>query len=72
MKIDVKVFPKSSREEIKTENGIIKVYVKVAPENDKANKAVIGLIAEKYGVKKYNVKIVKGGTSRNKVLEVIK
>lgn len=70
MRINVKVMPKSSREEVVEENGAIKVYVKAAPDKGKANKAVIELIAEHYGVRKSDVTIVTGETARKKIVEV--
>ncbi|MCK5450548.1 MAG: DUF167 domain-containing protein [Candidatus Omnitrophica bacterium] len=70
MRLEIKVIPKSSREEIVEKNGIIKVYVKVPPDKGKANKAVIELIAEEYNVKKGEVEIIKGQGCRNKVVEI--
>ncbi|MBD3296704.1 MAG: DUF167 domain-containing protein [Candidatus Omnitrophica bacterium] len=70
MRIEVKVFPKSSREELTEKDGILKAYVKAAPDKGKANKALIDLIAGKYGVRKRDVSIVRGGTSRMKVLDI--
>lgn len=70
MRITIKVMPKSSREEIVEENGVIKAYVKAAPDKGKANKALIELVAEHYGVKKAAVSIISGETSRNKIVEV--
>lgn len=70
MKIEVKVFPKASRSEIVEKDGKIKVYITAAPDKGKANKAVIDLMSERYKVKKSNVKIVLGETSRNKIIEI--
>ena len=69
--LEIKVFPKSSRECILEKDGIIKIYIKVAPEKGKANKSVIDIISKKYKVKKCDVKILKGKTSKNKIIEVI-
>ena len=70
MKIEVKVFPKSSREELVRKDGILKAYVKAAPDKGKANAAVIELVAGEYGVKKGNVRIISGETSRKRVVEI--
>ncbi len=70
MKIQVKVFPGSSHEELIKRDGILKAYVKAPPDKGKANKALIKLIAKKYGVRKSGVTIVAGITSRNKTVEV--
>jgi len=72
MRIEVKAFPKSSREELVKDGNIIKAYVKAPPDKGKANKAIVALIAREYGVKKSAVTIVKGETARVKVLEVDK
>ena len=70
MILEIKVFPKSSREEFVRKDGILKAYVKAAPDKGKANRALIELIAREYNVSKSDVTIRKGLTSRNKVVEV--
>ena len=52
MKINVRVIPKSSREELVEVEGAFRAYVKAAPDKGKANKALIDLVAKKYKVKK--------------------
>jgi len=37
---------------------------------EKANKALIGVLSEYYKVKKSDIRIIAGGTSRNKIVEV--
>jgi uncharacterized protein (TIGR00251 family) len=71
VKLEVKVFPKSSREELVELDGTFKAYVRAAPEKGKANKAVIELVAKKYKVPKSYVRIILGLTSRNKIVEVL-
>jgi uncharacterized protein (TIGR00251 family) len=71
MKLKIKVFPKSSRNELVEKAGTLKAYVKAAPDKGKANKALIELIAKEYKVSKSQVRLIKGDTSRNKVIEVI-
>jgi len=70
MKLRIKVFPKSSREELVEKDGLVKAYVKAPPDKGKANKAVIALIAKKFKVAKSNVEIKIGKTGRNKIVEV--
>ena len=70
IRTEIKVFPKSSVEKIVESDGRLKIYVKSAPDKDKANKDVIKVLAKKYGVKKIDITIIKGKTSRNKVVEV--
>jgi len=71
MKFSVKVCPKSSREEFVEADGLIKVYVKAAPDDGKANKALIAVIAKKFKVSKSRVKIITGKRGKNKIVEVI-
>lgn len=70
IKIEIKVFPKSPIEKIVESEGILRVYVKNAPDKGKANKDVISVIAKRYGVRKKDVVIIKGRTNRNKIVEV--
>ncbi|MBD3426204.1 MAG: DUF167 domain-containing protein [Candidatus Omnitrophica bacterium] len=70
MRLEVKVFPKSQREELVEKDGMLKAYVKAAPDKGKANKALVNLVAREYKVKKSDVTIVAGQTSRKKILEV--
>ncbi len=71
MRLEIKVFPKSSRQEVVERDGSAKVYITEAPEKGKANKAVIELVAKYYKVKKSQVSVVLGLKSRNKVIEIV-
>lgn len=70
MKIEVKVFPGSNRECIVEKDGKIKIYVNPSADKGKANARLIELVAEKYKVKKRDVRILRGAASRGKLLEV--
>lgn len=48
------------------------VYVREPAVDGKANKAVVGLLAEYYGVPKSRVEIVRGRASRQKAFRIIK
>lgn len=48
-----------------------KVYVTAPPEDGKANKKLIELLAEHFGVAKSQVRIIKGEISRNKIVEIL-
>ena len=76
MKISIKVIPNAKQNEI-TEGGfdesgarILKVRVNQPPEDGKANKAAIELLAKYLKVKKSAVSIISGETSRNKIIEI--
>lgn len=70
MKIDVKVTPKAAAEKVVESNGKLRVYVTVAPVDGKANKAVIKLLAKRFGVTPSRISILRGETSRNKLIEI--
>ena len=70
MTLELKVFTKSSRECLVKKDGILKAYVKAAPDKGKANRALVELIAREYKVKKNEVTIVSGLSSRNKTVKV--
>ncbi len=68
--IKIKVIPNSKKSSVVEENGLIKVYVNKPPVNNKANDAVIRLLSEFLNVKKSEIIIVKGRTSRNKIIDI--
>lgn len=47
-----------------------KIYVSAPPEDGKANKKVIELLADYFKAAKSQIKIIKGETSRNKIIEI--
>ena len=68
--IAVRVTPKASRNRIVEENGALRVYVTVAPEGGKANAAVIKLLAKALGVPKSSLVLIRGQSSRDKLLRI--
>lgn len=71
----VKVTPKAKSERIKKEMdadgaALYKIYVTAAPEDGKANKAVIKLLSKSLGVAKSNLTITHGHTSREKIIKI--
>ena len=71
----VRVTPKAAANRIKVErqedgNVLIRVYVTTAPEDGKANKAVIALLARHLGLPKSSLMIIRGLTGKDKVIEI--
>jgi len=67
----VRVQPGARRSELAGEHaGALKVSVAAPPEKGKANKALIRLLAERFGVGRSDVTIVRGEHSRRKVVRV--
>ena len=69
-KISVKVIPNARTDRIVEEEGRTKVYLKVPAVEGKANKALIGFLAEHFHVKKSQITLIKGLTTREKVIEI--
>jgi len=67
-KIRLKVIPQSGRTELVEENGKLKLYLKAAPEKNKANLELIKFFKKEF---KLFVRIKSGETSREKVLEIV-
>lgn len=71
----IKVTPKAKSERIKKEtcsDGSVtyKCYVTAAPEDGKANEAVIKLLAKNLGLAKSQISITHGHTSREKTIKI--
>ncbi|MBI4843486.1 MAG: YggU family protein [Nitrospirae bacterium] len=70
--IKIKVEPRSSRSSIIGMYGdALKVKLTSAPVDGKANKELMELLAKELGIRKKDVEIMSGETSRNKVVKLI-
>ena len=76
IRLRLKVAPKARRNEIggwldEPDGGkALKVAVTAAPEDGKANAAVVALLAKEWGVAKSAISVVTGATDRRKVVEI--
>ncbi len=70
--LQVNVRPKSRIDEIgeTLEDGTLKVKLKTAPENGKANEALCKLLAKHFGLKANQVRIVSGHRSSRKLIRI--
>ena len=67
----VKVQPKASRNQVVGyRDGVLQLRVTAPPDKGRANAAVVALLADALGVAKSRVRIVRGQSSRDKVLTV--
>lgn len=69
MRVQIKTIPNAKKESIIEADGVFVVRVNVVLEKGKANEAVIKLLAKHFGVARNKLKIVRGITSRIKVVE---
>lgn len=70
MLIEVKVTPKAKINAVIEDDGMLRVRVTAAPEDGKANKAVVKLLSKHFGVRQKDVRVVRGHTSRLKTVEI--
>ncbi|WP_417259501.1 DUF167 domain-containing protein [Celeribacter sp.] len=72
--LSVRVTPKASRNTVVVEQGqdgpAVRVYVTTVPEDGKATKAVVKLLAKSMGRAKSTLTLVRGETSRDKVFRL--
>lgn len=69
-RIAVVVHPRSSRQRIAETADALHVWLTAAPAEGGANRELIELIADHYGVGRSAVTIVRGHSSRHKLVEV--
>jgi len=53
------------------ENGILKIWLRTAPEDGKANKAVLAILAKLLGISVSQLEITHGQTARDKRVRVL-
>ena len=70
MRIKIKVIPGAKKERVERGPDFLKVYLTQPPVEGKANKRLIEVLAEHFDVKKYQVNIVAGHKSRQKIVEI--
>jgi uncharacterized protein len=69
--LKIKVEPRSSRKGLSGVVGdAIKIKVNAPPVGGAANEELIEVLSEEFGIKKTSIKIIKGISSRNKVVEI--
>ena len=67
----VKVIPRAKRDEIAGREGnVLKVRLNAPPVEGRANEALIKFFADRLGIARGQVEIVRGKTSRHKVVQV--
>ena len=70
-KINLRVIPRAKQNKIDVDaDGTYRVHITAAPVDGAANVAVIKILAEYFNIPKSQIKIVRGETSRDKVVEI--
>ncbi|MDD5181637.1 MAG: DUF167 domain-containing protein [Candidatus Nanoarchaeia archaeon] len=71
MKLNVRAIPNASMNLVETQlNGSLKVKLTAVPQKGKANAMLTEVLAKHYNVKKSKVHVLKGATSKDKLVEV--
>lgn len=70
MIVNIRVMPGASRNLVKNESGKLKVYVTKPALDGQANARVIELLAKHFGIKKYEISIIKGKIARDKAVQI--
>ena len=69
--IEVKVTSRASRDEIVgMRDGVLAVRVTASPVDDRANQAVVKLLAKRAGIPRIRVRIVRGQRGRRKLIAI--
>jgi uncharacterized protein len=68
----VRVTPRSSRDHIEvSDDGTWRVRLTAPPVEGKANEALVRLLARRLGVPQRDIRVVRGQTGRDKLVEVV-
>lgn len=70
--LNVRVIPNARQNRVVEESNRLKVYLTAPPVEGKANKALIEFLAERLGVKRTKIRVIRGEKSRDKVLHIDK
>jgi uncharacterized protein (TIGR00251 family) len=71
VRVSVRVQPRASREAIRgIRNGALEVSLTAPPVDGKANAALLALLADRLGVPRRAVSLVRGDTGRDKLVAV--
>jgi len=70
MLINVRVIPRSSKNSLEWEQDTLKARLTAPPVDGAANAALIDLLAERLAVPRRTITIVRGSTSRQKIVEI--
>ena len=72
MIVNVRVIPRARVQKIVADGDTLRVYTNAVPADGAANVAVIKMLARHFDVPKSCVSIVRGTTSHDKVVEIMK
>ena len=71
MKLSIRVTPRAKKNAVKYKDGLLRVYVTAPPVDGKANEAVIDVLVKEFNLRRSDITIISGYTSRDKGLEIL-
>ena len=70
-RLKVYIQPRASKTEFAgTHDGVVKIRIAAPAVENAANRALVEFIAQHFGIAKGRVRVVSGGASRRKILEI--
>jgi uncharacterized protein (TIGR00251 family) len=71
IRLEVYIQPRASKTELAgMHGGVIKIRIAAPAVENAANRALIDFVAQNLGIAKRSVRVIAGGASRRKVLEI--
>jgi uncharacterized protein YggU (UPF0235/DUF167 family) len=67
---NIRVTPHAKQNKVVESDGVLRVYTTVAPENGRANVAVIELLSKYMDIPKSRIKILRGLSGRDKIVTI--
>jgi uncharacterized protein (TIGR00251 family) len=67
----IRVTPRARRETLTARDGRLLAHLRAAPVDGAANKALIALLVERAGIRRSEISIVRGLTSREKQIAIV-
>ncbi|MFL5628409.1 MAG: DUF167 domain-containing protein [Ktedonobacteraceae bacterium] len=71
MFVSVRVIPRSSKNALTWEEGMLKARITAPPVDGAANEALVALLAAQLGLPRRAITIVRGASSRQKTVEIV-
>jgi uncharacterized protein (TIGR00251 family) len=70
MNVEIKVITRAKKKEMRYEGEVLKVKLVSLPRDGKANEELTDFLADFFGVRKADIKIVKGEKDKRKVVSI--
>ncbi len=69
-RITIRAHPNAKKNAVKVEGRTVNIWITAPARDGRANRAIVELLARVLGIKKSQVRIIRGEKSREKIIEV--